>query len=154
MDDHPTPRICVMSDLPTNADNERRGRPTPLASPFVDEHGFEHDMLEGPCACGAWHHSDGRVAGRAPRPEGADKCSDNVHVDEWLAMRREAISAQVKEVQERIAAFRARRSEVNALAGALRAWQLRALTRYGLHEGRRLAARHERVIADYIWSDL
>jgi hypothetical protein len=88
------------------------------------------------------------------QPTNGDKGSDNVHVDEWLAARRDAISAQVKEVQERIATFRARRSEVNALAGALRSWQLRVLSRHGLHEGRRLADRHERVIADYIWSDL
>ena len=30
----------------------------PLDAPIKDFHNAEHDMLRGPCACGAWHHDE------------------------------------------------------------------------------------------------
>jgi hypothetical protein len=36
----------------------------PLPQPVRDIYNFEHDMVRGPCACGAWHGSPAEYFGR------------------------------------------------------------------------------------------
>lgn len=61
------------------------GKTTPLTRPVRDSYGFEHDVISGPCACGAWHNDEYDYFWRLGRVEVQVVLDSRNSDDPWAA---------------------------------------------------------------------